>query len=171
MRGTEIVDTSAPITKTTNCVLVMDGDAAEAPASACIRCGDCIPVCPVGLQPQQLYEAARLSDFDAAQDYHLFNCIDCGCCAYVCPSRLPLVHYFRYAKSSIEALDRDRAQADRARARYDAHELRVSAEGGAPAGARVELADVSAMDKSELHNGVLAAVARARLRRGGEPGE
>jgi electron transport complex protein RnfC len=170
MMGTEIVDADAPITKTANCILVMSDDGAEIPVTACIRCGDCIPVCPVGLQPQQLFEAARLSDFDAAQDYHLFDCIDCGCCAYVCPSRLPLVHYFRYAKSSIEALDRDRMGADRARARFDAHKLRVST--GAHAGvAGVELADVSGKDRAELQNGVREAVARARRRRDGEPGD
>lgn len=163
MMGTEILDPCAPITKTVNCILVLRRDRVISP-TACIRCGDCVPVCPVGLQPQQMFEAARISDFDAAQDLHLFDCIDCGCCAYVCPSRLPLVQYFRYAKSSIEALDRDRTEADSARARYDAHKRR-GFDDRAGAALRVELADVDAMDTAALQREVQAAVARVGLRR------
>ena len=170
MMGTEIQNLAAPITKTVNCVLILLRETQEVLASACIRCGDCVPVCPVGLQPQQLFEATRISDVDLAQDFHLFDCIDCGCCAYVCPSRIPLVHYFRYAKSSIEALDRDRAQADLARARYEMHVRRTSApsEGGASAG--VELADVSGLDANELQRDIQAAVARSSQRRSDDNG-
>ena len=34
-----------------------------------------------------------------AADFHLDDCFECGCCAYVCPSNIPLVQYFRIAKS------------------------------------------------------------------------
>ncbi len=165
MMGTEILNLAAPVTKTVNCILILRRELAEEPASACIRCGDCVPVCPVGLQPQQLYEATRTSDIDLAQDFHLFDCIDCGCCAYVCPSQIPLVHYFRYAKSSIEALDRDRAQADLARTRYEMHQRRISMrlESGPAVG--VELADVSGLETNELQGDIRAAVARSNQRR------
>ena len=168
MTGLEISDTRAPITKTVNCILVLAHDRPRVPAAACIRCGDCVPVCPIGLQPQQLFETTRIADFDAAQDHHLFDCVDCGCCAYVCPSRLPLVHHFRYAKSSIEALDRKRAQADRARARYDAHNRRASAGEGIDTAGAVELLDVSAMGTVELRRGIDEAIARHRKRRQSE---
>lgn len=171
MMGVEVLNFCAPITKTVNCVLVLAARQNENPASACIRCGECVPVCPVGLQPQQLFEAARISDVDAAQDFHLFDCIDCGCCAYVCPSNIPLVHYFRYAKSSIEALDRDRAQADLARSRYEAHELRISARPETIVMAGIELADIRALDAAELQNDIQAAVARAGQRRHDNTGE
>ncbi len=171
MMGTEVLDLRASVTKTVNCVLALPRDWDEEPERACIRCGECVPVCPVGLQPQQLFEASRISDVDAAQDFHLFDCIDCGCCAYVCPSHIPLVHYFRYAKSSIEALDRDRAQADLARARYAAHEQRGSAQARTTALSGIELADVSSVDAGELRNEVAAAVARTRLKRTDDSGE
>lgn len=171
MMGTEITDTRAPITKTVNCILVLERERAPVPVSACIRCGDCIPVCPVGLQPQQLYETARMSDLDAAQDHHLFDCIDCGCCAYVCPSRLPLVHYFRYAKSSIEALDRERAQADRARTRYESYLRRSIDNDETQPAPGVELVDIDELDPARIENEVHDAVARARRRREDEPRE
>jgi Na+-translocating ferredoxin:NAD+ oxidoreductase subunit C len=56
------------------------------------------------------------------QDYNLFDCIECGCCAYVCPSNLPLVQYYRFAKTEIWAQEREKRAADRARER---HEFRV----------------------------------------------
>lgn len=164
MMGIEIHDLRAPITKTTNCILLLQRDPAEHSVSTCIRCGDCVRVCPIGLHPQQLFDAARTSDFDAVQDLHLFDCIDCGCCAYVCPSRIPLVHYFRSAKSSIEALDRDRGVADDARARYEAHQVRAS-DAGQSASSRVALTDISAMDPAEVRREVQQAVARVRQRR------
>ena len=75
------------------------GDATAVTAEqACIRCGKCTAVCPADLLPQQLYWYARSGNYDAAQDYDLFDCIECGCCAYVCPSHIPLVQYYRHAK-------------------------------------------------------------------------
>jgi electron transport complex protein RnfC len=40
-----------------------------------------------------------------AEEYHLDDCFECGCCSYVCPADIPLVHYFRIAKS----VNRDKA--------------------------------------------------------------
>ena len=162
MMGTRIADLDAPVTKTVNCVLLLREPAHAEPSKPCIRCGDCVPVCPVGLQPQQLYEAAQSSDLDAAQDFHLFDCIECGCCAYVCPSRIPLVHFYRHAKSAVEALDDDRARADQARVQFALH-----VERGAAADAEsIELADIDGLDPERLKRDLDGAVERARNKRG-----
>jgi electron transport complex protein RnfC len=42
------------------------------------------------------------------EDFHLNDCFECGCCSYVCPSNIPLVQYFRIAKS----LNRERKIAE-----------------------------------------------------------
>ncbi|MBA3902975.1 MAG: electron transport complex subunit RsxC, partial [Rhodocyclaceae bacterium] len=47
------------------------------------------------------------------------DCIECGCCAYVCPSDIRLVDYYRFAKSSMRALEREKAAADAARERFE----------------------------------------------------
>jgi electron transport complex protein RnfC len=83
-------------------------------------------VCPAQLLPQQLFWHARARDFDKAQDFHLFDCIECGCCAYVCPAHIPLVHYYRFAKTEIWAQEREREKADQARQRHDARQARLA---------------------------------------------
>lgn len=166
MMGTRVRDIEVPVTKTVNCLLVRD-ESVEAPAPlSCIRCGDCIPVCPIGLNPQQLFESVRTADFDTAQDYHLFDCIDCGCCAYVCPSRIPLVKHYRHAKSAIEALDRDRRDADDARASYAARSRRLAAREADAVDPVVALADLDNLDDDRIKRELDAVLSRTRTKRG-----
>ena len=54
-----------------------------------------------------------------AQKYNLFDCIECGCCSYVCPSHIPLVQYYRFAKTEIHAHERDKQKSDIARQRHE----------------------------------------------------
>ena len=65
-----------------------------------IRCGRCMQVCPMHLQPLYLYryrgDAANLSRL------HVLDCIECGCCAYTCPGKLPLVEVIRQGKSTVK---------------------------------------------------------------------
>lgn len=124
MMGFKLKCTRAPISKICNCVLAIHQRDVIPPATPlpCIRCGECTDVCPVNLLPQQLYWHAHAQDFDAIQDYNLFDCIECGCCDVVCPSRIPLVQYFRFAKTTIWQQERDKEKSDKARQR---HELRL----------------------------------------------
>jgi electron transport complex protein RnfC len=66
-----------------------------------------------------MYWFARAKNFGKTQEYHIFDCIECGCCSYVCPSRIPLVQYFRFAKSEIWAREREKNAADGAKARFE----------------------------------------------------
>jgi len=124
MMGFSLSSDAVPAIKTTNCILA--ASYRETPktgaAGPCIRCSDCVDVCPAGLLPQQLYWYAHARDFDRIQDYNLFDCIECGCCAQVCPSHIPLVQYYRFAKTEIWSQESERQFSDMARQR---HEFRI----------------------------------------------
>lgn len=129
LMGFAVHSTAVPVIKTSNCILVTRKPAtAPAPEMPCIRCGACAEACPVELLPQQLYWHARAKEFDKTQEYDLFDCIECGCCAYVCPSNIPLVHYYRFAKTEIWAQEREKEKADLARQRHESRLARLARE-------------------------------------------
>ncbi len=121
MMGFDLHSDQVPVVKAMNCVIARSDTLFPPPPLPlpCIRCTRCAQVCPVRLQPQDLYWFARAKDFGRAQEHHLFDCIECGCCAYVCPSHIPLVDYYRYAKSEVWAREREKKAADRARERHE----------------------------------------------------
>ncbi|TLM76600.1 electron transport complex subunit RsxC [Microbulbifer harenosus] len=127
MMGYTIEDESAPVVKTTNCILAPTNNELPPPppAQACIRCGLCAEVCPASLLPQQLYWYARAEDREKLQAYNLFDCIECGACSYVCPSSIPLVQYYRAAKGDIREARAEKEKADRARERFEYRKLRM----------------------------------------------
>lgn len=130
MMGFALPTIQAPIVKASNCIIATSPALFPPPPPAlpCIRCTQCAQACPVNLQPQDLYWFARGHEFDKAKRYDLFDCIECGCCDYVCPSHIPLVQYYRYAKSEIWARERDKTKADLARERHEFREHRLERE-------------------------------------------
>lgn len=64
----------------------------------CIRCGKCITVCPMGLEPVYMYNYFKKGDFENMKKYHILDCFECGSCSYNCPGRMPLTHSFKTAK-------------------------------------------------------------------------
>lgn len=127
MMGFELPDPNVGIVKATNCI-IMAGDEElgnEQDALPCIRCGACMDACPASLLPQQLFWHAQADEFDKAEDLDLFDCIECGACAYVCPSNIPLVQYYRYAKSTIRNNKIEKTKAEKARERHEARQERI----------------------------------------------
>jgi electron transport complex protein RnfC len=93
-----------------------------------------------------LYWFSKADNFEKARDYNLFDCIECGCCTYVCPSDIPLVQYYRYAKSEIIALDKAKEAADLARERNDFRLARIEREKLERAQKHAERSQVSKVD-------------------------
>lgn len=127
MMGFALHEDGVPVVKATNCLLALrPADRGPSlPPQPCIRCSRCAEACPADLLPQQLYWYSRAEQFERAQDYHLFDCIECGVCAAVCPSHIPLVQYFRHAKTEIWYAERERAKAEHARQRFEFHNERI----------------------------------------------
>lgn len=172
MMGFALPSAHAPMTKAMNCIIVSTPGLFPPPPMEmpCIRCAKCAEVCPVSLQPQELYWFSRSSNLEKAQEYHLFDCIECGCCSYVCPSHIPLVQYYRYAKSESIAQDKAREAASLARIRNESRLERIEREkqeralkhAQRAAGAKTEAsADADAAKKAAIQ----AAMERARVQK------
>jgi len=102
MMGAAVSSMDTPITKGTSGVLVLNEPCIESNDKTwpCIKCGRCLNACPMHLNPAMMGLLAAKREFDAMEEeYHLFDCFECGCCSYSCPSNIPLVQYFRIAKS------------------------------------------------------------------------
>lgn len=130
MMGFSLLNTQAPATKITNCLLAPTKEELPPPppAQACIRCGHCAEACPASLLPQQLFWYAQAEDEEKLRDHNLFDCIECGACAYVCPSNIPLVQYYRAAKGSIIEAEKEKIKSDHARLRFEARQQRLEQE-------------------------------------------
>ncbi|GIU50946.1 electron transport complex subunit C [Shewanella sairae] len=130
MMGHSLPNTQAPVLKGTNCILLpsqqeIADDDAEKP---CIRCGECAVACPALLLPQQLFWHSKAEEYDKAASFNLHDCIECGCCSFVCPSDIPLVEYYRIAKSAIRTQNEEKKQADFAKQRFEARLQRLEEE-------------------------------------------
>jgi electron transport complex protein RnfC len=99
MMGKAIKDTHAPVTKATSGIVVIsDEEASRGKAINCIRCGECVAVCPMGLEPQLLMNLTEKHLWEKTCAEDIMTCIECGSCSYVCPSHRPLLDYIRFGK-------------------------------------------------------------------------
>jgi electron transport complex protein RnfC len=124
MMGKSVTTDRVPLVKATNCILVMSSFAPLLDERPCIRCGECAVVCPVVLQPQELFWFACADDEANLRAHGLIDCIECSCCDLVCPSHIPLMASFRQAKARIQELADEKARAERARRRFESRSLR-----------------------------------------------
>jgi electron transport complex protein RnfC len=99
MTGFAISTLDVPVTKTTGGFLFLtDEEIDTKPHSACIRCGWCIDVCPMGLAPNDIGVYVEAGRGEETAPFGVFECFECGCCAFVCPAKRPLVQFIRLAK-------------------------------------------------------------------------
>ncbi|MDD3725199.1 MAG: electron transport complex subunit RsxC [Bacteroidales bacterium] len=110
MMGKAISDINAPTTKTTSSILVINQkEAKRKEITNCLRCGKCVTVCPMGLEPILLAQLSENRRWEDAEKEFAMDCIECGCCLFTCPAGRPLLDTIRVAKSNIGELRRQRA--------------------------------------------------------------
>lgn len=109
MMGRAMSNIDAPVTKGTSGILVMSGrEAVRCTETDCIKCGKCVTVCPMGLQPYLLSRLAQKQMWSELEAEKTVDCIECGSCAYTCPARVPLLDWIRLGKSEVNKIIRAR---------------------------------------------------------------
>jgi H+/Na+-translocating ferredoxin:NAD+ oxidoreductase subunit C len=105
MMGLTIASLDVPVTKGVTGILALTPNETvqrNERVYPCIKCGYCVDVCPINLNPCRLGILARKRSYEEmVESYHLMDCFECGCCSYVCPSSIPLVQQFRVAKGVL----------------------------------------------------------------------
>lgn len=110
MMGIAMSTLDVPTAKNNNALTFLAEDEvefAEEQMTACIRCGRCGQVCPIGLVPQMMAEAAERNDLERYEKkLYGLDCIACGSCTYTCPAKRPLMQLFKHTKAKIMAAKR-----------------------------------------------------------------
>ncbi len=102
MMGITVPSIENPILKNTNAILALNKkETRESRESACIRCGNCVNHCPLGIYPAAISNAYNKGEIDDTIRLGVNLCMECGCCSYICPARRPLVQNNRIIKAML----------------------------------------------------------------------
>ncbi len=94
----ETLDT--PIMKGSNGIVALDTEHAD--PVECIKCGRCVDVCPMELQP--LYFAKLVLEPAQLKERRIMDCMECRCCEYICSSKIPLVDLIKIGKNAVRGM-------------------------------------------------------------------
>ena len=100
MMGFPQTTLNVPIMKGSNGIIAIDNDEPE--TQECIKCGRCVDVCPMELQP--LYFAKLVMDPAALKEKNIMDCMECRCCEYICSSKIPLVTMIKMGKNAVRGM-------------------------------------------------------------------
>lgn len=104
MMGMAQFSTEVPVIKGSGGILILtEKEAKPEKVSPCIKCGKCLTVCPVRLQPLNISAYSLKKDFDGAARFNALDCVECGACSFICPAKRPLAESIRFAKREILA--------------------------------------------------------------------
>ncbi|MFA7068563.1 MAG: electron transport complex subunit RsxC [Acidaminococcaceae bacterium] len=104
MMGFAVNSLDFPIIKGSGAVLLFNHESgfAHVPVEeTCVRCGHCVDVCPMFLEPTVIVQDVKKRNWDDAANASIHACIECGSCAFQCPAHIPLVQYIRMGKQFI----------------------------------------------------------------------
>jgi len=109
MMGKALSSLEIPVAKgTSGILLIPQAEARRKQVVSCIRCGKCVEVCPMGLEPYLIMTLSKRGLYDRAEQENVMDCIECGSCAWICPSNQPILDYVRLGKSTVGKIIRER---------------------------------------------------------------
>lgn len=122
MMGKAVMSLDVPVCKGTNSITVLTGkDAHRRSAQNCIRCGKCVDVCPMGLEPYLLATLSANGLYDQLEQEDVTNCISCGSCQFTCPSHRPILDNILKGKGVV--MGNIKARAAKAKAESQAKQV------------------------------------------------
>ncbi|MCK9342830.1 MAG: electron transport complex subunit RsxC [Massilibacteroides sp.] len=102
MMGKALINVEVPVAKGTSGVLLLSQkDSLRNPMRDCIRCGKCVSICPMGLNPSLLMNLSANKEWDEAEENYIQDCLECGSCSFTCPANRPLLDYLRVGKRIV----------------------------------------------------------------------
>lgn len=111
MMGKALNSLEVPVVKGMSGLLLMPLETAmRVETKPCLRCGRCIQVCPMGLEPILIAQYSAAAMWDGAETNLVMDCIECGSCHYTCPSGRPLLDYIRLGKNKVGQIIRNRGK-------------------------------------------------------------
>ncbi|MEG1553539.1 MAG: electron transport complex subunit RsxC [Rikenellaceae bacterium] len=109
MMGRSVSNLDGVVNKGSSGVLIMSENKCDVSLeSPCIRCGKCVGVCPMGLEPYLLNTLSDYHRFEDCKDHSVMDCIECGSCSYTCPAHIRLLDNIRLAKREVAKLLRNK---------------------------------------------------------------
>lgn len=111
MMGKALNSLEVPVVKgTSGLLLFAEENSLRTEMKPCIRCGRCIQVCPMGLEPILIAQYSARGIWDMAEANMVMDCMECGSCHYTCPSGRPLLDYIRLGKNNVGQIIRNRGK-------------------------------------------------------------
>ena len=91
-----------PIMKGSNGIIAVDTDHTE--TVECIKCGRCVDVCPMQLEPLHFAKFADTENWIAMKEHNVMDCMECRCCEVICSSKIPLLSKIKAGKAAVRGL-------------------------------------------------------------------